>query len=449
MPISNKYKRVPLEQIVIDREHRQRKTLNAEALMPSIKLRGVVTPVIVEQLSAESYKIVAGERRLEASRLLHLPDIPARLLSDLSPVELQIIELEENLHRTDLEWKDQALSIERIHDLYLSIDPDWTQSKTSEMIGLDGSSANISIALKVAEALRAGNAMVVGSTGLRAAYNVLARVTTRAANDAISELLETKPIINKEKPHLSHAPLAVHTDSILNEDFLKWAPTYEGQRFNLIHCDFPYGMNLDESDQALSASWGGYADTEDTYWELCKCLSVNVDRLMTETAHMIFWFSMEYYHETLIFFQENCPSLEFQKFPLIWWKTDNRGILPDPRRGPRRVYETAFLVSRGDRPIIRPVGNVYGAPKGTGIHQSEKSEPMLRHFFSMLVDGNTRMLDPTCGGGSALRAAESLGASFVLGLEHNAEFVKEAQSALRKFRNLRALTKGGPVEDQE
>lgn len=448
MPLTNKYKRVPLEQIIIDRDHRQRKVLNAEALMGSIKLRGVVTPIILEQLGTDTYKIVAGERRLEASRLLKLPDIPARLLSELSPVELQIIELEENLHRSDLEWKDQALSIERIHDLYVSMDSDWTQSKTAEMIGLDGSSANISMALKVAEAIRAENAMVLGSTGMRAAYNVLARVTTRAANDAISELLEVKPIVTKDKPHYN-TPLAVHTESILEADFLTWAPTYEDQRFNLIHCDFPYGLDLDESDQALSAQWGGYSDSEETYWNLCRCLCQNIDRLMTETAHMIFWFSMEYYHETLIFFQENAPSLEFQRFPLIWWKTDNRGILPDPKRGPRRVYETAFLVSRGDRPIIRPVGNVYGAPKGTGIHQSEKSEPMLRHFFSMLVDTNTRLLDPTCGSGSALRAAESLGAPFVLGLEREAKFVEDAKSALRKFRNLRALSKGGSSEDGE
>ena len=162
---------------------------------------------------------------------------------------------------------------------------------------------------------------------------------------------------------------------------------------------------------------------------------------MTESAHMIFWFSMEYYYETLTFFEKNAPSLDFQRFPLIWHKTDNKGILPDPRRGPRRVYETAFLVARGDRPIVRAVSNAYGAPKGSGDHQSEKPEPMLRHFFQMVVDENTRLLDPTCGSGSSLRAAESLGAKHTLGLEINPEFASTARSALRKFRTLRAMEK--------
>jgi DNA modification methylase len=64
---------------------------------------------------------------------------------------------------------------------------------------------------------------------------------------------------------------------------------------------------------------------------------------------------------------------------------------------------------------------------------------MLRYFFSMFVDDNGRVLDPTCGSGSALRAADSLGAKDLLGLEVNSEYVKDARVALRKARNLRAL----------
>jgi DNA modification methylase len=72
---------------------------------------------------------------------------------------------------------------------------------------------------------------------------------------------------------------------------------------------------------------------------------------------------------------------------------------------------------------------------------SEKPEPMLRHFFGMLVDENTVMLDPTCGSGSALRAAESLGAKYVLGLESNEEFADRAREALAQFRTLRKADK--------
>lgn len=439
MGISNKYKRIPLDQIIVDRDNRQRREINVESLLPSIKLRGVVHPIIVDEISKDRYHLVAGERRLTASRLLGIPDIPARLASDLSPVEHQILELEENLHRENLSWQDQVLSVSKIHQLYLSLDPEWTQMKTADMIGLSGH-ANISIMLRVAEEVKSENPQVLACTGFRPAYNILSRKDERAIADVVSELLETKPsgggsaVVEHTTPS---APTADH--SVLNVDFISWLESYSGPRFNLLHCDFPYGIDLQDSEQGRSAQWGAYEDQEELYWRLCGALCSNLDRVLTESAHMLFWFSMEFYNETLAFFSENAPSLEFQNFPLVWHKTDNKGILPDPRRGPRRVYETAFLVSRGDRPIIRAVSNCYGAPKGSGDHQSEKSESMLRHFFQMLVDENTRLLDPTCGSGSSLRAAESLGAKFVLGLEINEGFANNARSALRKFRALRQM----------
>lgn len=451
MTITNRYRRIPLGQIVVDRANRQRRVIDVESLLPSIRLRGVVVPIIVEELSADHYKLVAGERRYMASKTLGIEDIPARLSIDLDETERQILELEENLHRENLPWTDYVLSVARIHSLYLTHEENWTQTKTGEMIGLGGGAANISMILRVAEEVKAQNPQVLACTGFRPAYNILARKDERAVADVVSELLEETPRPQATAVSLGGGSGAVEArvmpqltapdHSILNGDFVEWVSNYSGPRFNLVHCDFPYGIDMQNSEQGRSAVWGEYQDQKQVYWKLCCALCQNLDRIMTESAHMIFWFSMEYYHETLTFFSENAPSLEFQHFPLVWHKTDNKGILPDPRRGPRRVYETAFLVARGDRPIIRAVSNAYGSPKGSGDHQSEKSEPMLRHFFQMVVDENTRLLDPTCGSGSSLRAAESLGAKFVLGIEKDQTFATSARTALRKFRTLRSMEK--------
>ena len=61
---------------------------------------------------------------------------------------------------------------------------------------------------------------------------------------------------------------------------------------------------------------------------------------------------------------------------------------------------------------------------------SEKPQGVLRHYFRMLVDGHTSLLDPTCGSGSALRAAASCGASRFLGVELDKGFADEADRAL-------------------
>jgi predicted RNA methylase len=56
----------------------------------------------------------------------------------------------------------------------------------------------------------------------------------------------------------------------------------------------------------------------------------------------------------------------------------------------------------------------------------------------MFVDQTTKMFDPTCGSGSSLRAAESMGAEHVLGLERDPEHFESATSAYRKFRILKS-----------
>jgi N6-adenosine-specific RNA methylase IME4 len=215
----------------------------------------------------------------------------------------------------------------------------------------------------------------------------------------------------------THKP---YDNSILTADFLQWAPAYDGSRFNLIHCDFPYGIQADKMQQGGSTHvHGSYDDSEDVYWRLVACLADNLDRLASESCHLMFWFSMKFYRETLDAIRN--MGFECDGFPLVWVKSDNVGLLPDPERGPRRVYEVALLAARGDRKIVAAVSNAYAAPTDRTIHMSAKPEPVLKHFFRMLVDEHSRLLDPTCGSATALRAAESLGAQSVLGLEINAE----------------------------
>jgi len=455
MLITNRYKRVPLDQVVVDRDQRQRRTVETKGLVDSIGRHGVLNPIIV----TKDLVLVAGERRLAASRELGLPDIPVRFIEDLSTREAQIIELEENLKRTDLPWRDEVAAVARIHSLYESDDPEWTQSKTADQIGINV--GHLSEILRVARDL--DNPKIALATGMKPAYNILARVDQRRMGDALSDILEagssmfksavgaaagaiTKAVGGGDGPEPGDTPPeqpqpAPEPESILNVSFLDWAPAYTGQPFNFIHCDFPYGINAFAGPQSGKLSHHTYADDPDVYWALIRCLCQNLDRVMSHSAHMVFWFSMDHYERTLDLFAELRPELSFLTMPLIWHKTDNVGILSDPKRRPRHVYETALIASREDRLIVRAVGDAYGAPTDKTHHPSTKPEPVLRHFLSMFIDEHTRLLDPTCGSGSALRAAESLGAERVLGLEIDPEHCANARSALRNFRAMRKVSK--------
>lgn len=440
------------------RDQRQRREVTFDDLLDSVRQRGVIQPIIVTRAG----ELIAGERRLAASIHLGLPTIPVRYKDDLSDIELQIIELEENIKRRDLPWRDATRAMERIHDLYCASDLNWSMDKTAKALSV--SNGLVSQYLRVARDLESPK--LAQAPGLSAAFNILTRRDERAIDDALSDIADTSRDLfakaaelplgcdDEGCPHfgtphghvekLTTAPtprLLPAERSILKEDFLSWAPSYNGQPYNFIHCDYPYGINV------FGGAWSGkqtqdtYGDAPEIYFALIKCLGTNLDRLMSPSAHLMFWFSMDHYSDTLEAFRRFAPSLTFQPHPLLWLKSDNVGILPDHNRGPRRIYETALIASREDRFIVKPVSNAYAAPTDKTHHTSTKPEPVLRHFFQMFVDDNTRLLDPTCGSGSALRAAESLGAPHVMGLEMDEEHCTNARRALNQFRVLKGVTK--------
>lgn len=477
MLVSNDFARLPLSEIEVLRDERQRQKLDVSDLLDSIETYGVLLPVIVRRTVGPfgtHYTLIAGERRLEASRQLALPDIPVRFIDQMSESEAQLIELEENVRRQDLHWRDYVRTLDRIHKLHLEMDTTWNQSKSADLLNIDATI--VSKVLRVARDI--DNPKLQGADSWTAAFNILSRMDERRFAALMTDILESAPtvasleaaaqqvataqdlmedadgVFDGEAPEApgtlrevaraavaAPPPAFISPDAILNSSFLEWAPAYSGPRFNFIHCDFPYGIDFNAGKQGGRNDWAGYDDSPEVYWELLKCLCEHRERLFSPSSHLLFWFSMDYYWETLEFFRQHFPALVVQRHPIYWHKTDNVGILPDPKRGPRRVVETALIASLGDRPIVRTVSNAYGAPTDKTIHQSTKPEPMLRHFFGMFVDESTRMLDPTCGSGSALRAAESLGAEGVLGLEINPEHAEAATDALKRARRLRGVAK--------
>ncbi len=96
--------------------HQPRREFSEEALndlCASIKTRGVLQPVLIRRLAGGSYELVAGERRLRASKLAGLTEIPT-LLREMSDQESLAIALIENLQREDLNAVEEALGYQRL-----------------------------------------------------------------------------------------------------------------------------------------------------------------------------------------------------------------------------------------------------------------------------------------------------------------------------------------------
>jgi ParB family transcriptional regulator, chromosome partitioning protein len=84
-----------------------------EELANSIKLHGIIQPITVRRLDENSYQIISGERRLQASKLIGLSTIPAylRTANDQEMLEMALIE---NIQREELDAIEIATSYQRL-----------------------------------------------------------------------------------------------------------------------------------------------------------------------------------------------------------------------------------------------------------------------------------------------------------------------------------------------
>ena len=100
-----------------------------QELANSLKENGIIQPIIVTQHNEGDYELVAGERRLEASKLAGFEDIPVivRSLSDKEQLQFAIIE---NVQREDLNSLEEAKAYHRLNQEF-----SLTHSQISEIVG--------------------------------------------------------------------------------------------------------------------------------------------------------------------------------------------------------------------------------------------------------------------------------------------------------------------------
>ena len=102
-------------------------------LAASIKLHDIIQPLTVTKLAGGKYRLIAGERRLRASKIAGLKDVPAyiRQANDSQLLELALLE---NLQREDLNAVEIAISFKRMME-----ELGYTQEQVAERMGKERS----------------------------------------------------------------------------------------------------------------------------------------------------------------------------------------------------------------------------------------------------------------------------------------------------------------------
>jgi ParB family chromosome partitioning protein len=100
-------------------------------LAESIRVQGVLSPLLVRPLTDQSFEIVAGARRYRAARIAEIPTVPVRIvtLTDAEALEAQLIE---NLQRRDVHPLEEAQGFKALLSLD---DPKYSIEQIAAKVG--------------------------------------------------------------------------------------------------------------------------------------------------------------------------------------------------------------------------------------------------------------------------------------------------------------------------
>ena len=109
-----------------------RKIFDENSLMEltnSIRLHGIISPLILVKSDGGKYMIIAGERRWRAAKRAGLLTVPA-IVRDYTPLQIKEISLIDNLQREDLNPIETARAIKQLMTEY-----NYTQEQVADRIG--------------------------------------------------------------------------------------------------------------------------------------------------------------------------------------------------------------------------------------------------------------------------------------------------------------------------
>ncbi len=112
--------------------HQPRTEFNEEALeqlASSIEKHGLIQPITVRYLGQKRFELISGERRLRATKLAGLDEIPA-YIREANDEEIIAFALIENIQREELNPLEVALGYQRLIE-----ECNYTQSQAAERVG--------------------------------------------------------------------------------------------------------------------------------------------------------------------------------------------------------------------------------------------------------------------------------------------------------------------------
>ncbi|HBB36522.1 MAG: transcriptional regulator, chromosome partitioning protein, ParB family [Candidatus Moranbacteria bacterium GW2011_GWC1_45_18] len=199
--VQDDFLEVPIEKIATNPQQPRHNFDEKELqdLADSIKEHGIIQPLVVIKIAPDQYELIAGERRLKASKLAGLDMVPVIIREETGEREKLELALVENIQREDLNILEEARAYKKLIEEF-----DLTQEEIAERVGKSRSAvANkvrlLGLPFEIQRALQAGKITegharsilaIENTEKQRALFELILKdnLTVRQAEDKVREV---------------------------------------------------------------------------------------------------------------------------------------------------------------------------------------------------------------------------------------------------------------------
>lgn len=429
---------ISISEIVIleDRQRQEFQADRMEELRQSIETNGLINPITLRDYN-DNKVLVAGESRLKAIIDLHTLGIPFKFdgkvvpagkipytdVGELSILEAEEMELDENLKRTDLTWQEHAKAVNRLMELRKKqraeqiatsaqdptkpppavsapsvasvtreLYPDQTKGKSDGDLG----SLQAAVRKEILVAQHLDNPAVAGAKSADEAFKILKRQEEANKNRALAEAVG--------------ASFNASLHQAFNVNCIHWMSQPENaERFDVILTDPPYGMGADTFGDGGGKFTGiehHYDDSPQAWHELMKAWAPLSFKVAKRQAHAYVFCDIDKFHSLKALMQE--AGWDVFRTPIMVYKTGG-GRVPRPEHGPRRQYELVLYAIKGGKPVNCILPDVIPSTADDNLsHGAQKPVMVFQNLLQRSARPGDDVLDSFSGSGTIFPAANTM-----------------------------------------
>lgn len=407
---------------------------NIEDLATSIFRQGLFHGITVQ----DDLTLVAGENRIKALDLLYscgltitydnqpvpFGEVPYYFLKESS--DSYEAELEENIKRTNLTWKEEATAIAKLHkhrtdqhgESKAPRDEGWTLTDTANEISRrrDNRDANNNEKSKIRQALiiadHIDDPFVAAAKDEKEAMRAIREKVKHEKRQKLQQEFVAKKAEQEDDIDID-LDFAEETNVTSNQghalirgDFFVEAPKLPANTFDVVLTDPPYGINIHK--QKL---WDGgkhdYDDSDEYFSKLITVLAEQSYRVLKEQGHVYVFCDITQFNR--LFAEFEVAGFRVWPRPLIWNK-GNTGSFPDPDHGPRKCYDAILYAIKGEKcttTVYPDVISIAQPSIGSG-HPASKPVDLYADLLKRSVYPGDKVVDFFAGSGPIFPAADKM-----------------------------------------